>query len=371
MNAFREEAAALRRWLYELALPLWWELGADRRLGGFHEALELSGEPVRRPRRARTIARMAITCCEAGRLGWDGPWREAAQHALVYFRKHFPAADGTVASAVGLDGSTTGQAFDLYEQAFALLAYAAARRAFGEGAGWRQQALALRTTLAQSHAHPLGGFLEDRAGRLPLRANPHMHLLEAALAWIAIDDDPGWRAMADGIAALAQERLIDPPSGALREFFAQDWSPMPGIEGLICEPGHQYEWAFLLDRWARLAGRSRPEHIPRLIAFADAHGLDRARGVAVNAVLRDGRVQDAGARLWAQAERARAYACDHRSDQDIADAIRGLRRFLATRRPGLWFDQLRPDDTFVVEPARPTQLYHIVGAVAELPVTAG
>jgi mannose-6-phosphate isomerase len=103
---------------------------------------------------------------------------------------------------VDLDGKIGDARFDLYNQAFALLAYASGYRTFGEAAGWRAQAVALRTTLEQSYAHPLGGFLEDRAGALPQRANPHMHLLEAALAWFAVDDDPAWRRLADGLAAL-------------------------------------------------------------------------------------------------------------------------------------------------------------------------
>jgi mannose/cellobiose epimerase-like protein (N-acyl-D-glucosamine 2-epimerase family) len=69
--------------------------------------------------------------------------------------------------------------------------------------------------------HPLGGFVKDRAGGLPQRSNPHMHLLEAALAWIAVDDDPAWRRMADGIAALCLEKFIDPASGALRPIGAR------------------------------------------------------------------------------------------------------------------------------------------------------
>ena len=102
-----------------------------------------------------------------------------------------------------------------------------------------------------------------------------MHLLEAAMAWMVIDQDPAWRQMADRIAALALDRFIDPASGALREFFAQDWSPAPGSEGRIAEPGHQYEWAYLLNRWAILTGREQPAALHRLIAFADSHGIDR------------------------------------------------------------------------------------------------
>jgi mannose/cellobiose epimerase-like protein (N-acyl-D-glucosamine 2-epimerase family)/glycosyltransferase involved in cell wall biosynthesis len=361
------EAAALRRWLFDVALPLWWEDGADRVRGGFHEAIELDGKPLALPHRARVIARQAFAYREAGRLGWNGPWREAMRHALDYFAKHFVAADATVASVVDLEGKVSDPTFDLYNQAFALLAYASGHGALGEEAGWRRQAVALRSALERSYADPHGGFAEDRGGRLPRRANPHMHLLESALAWVALDDeDRAWRRMADAVATLCIEKFIDPASGALREFFAADWSPAPGVDGQICEPGHHYEWAFLLDRWARLTGRDRPDAVSRLIAFADRHGLDARRGVAINAVLADGRVHDPTARLWAQTERIRAYVAQGRTGAEITAAISGLQRFLATPTRGVWFDQLTSDDSFVCEPARATSLYHIIGAVAEL-----
>jgi mannose/cellobiose epimerase-like protein (N-acyl-D-glucosamine 2-epimerase family) len=364
-----DEAAGLRHWLFEVALPLWWRLGADHVRGGFHEAIDLDGNPLPAPHRARSIARMAFSYREAGRLGWNGPWREATQHALDYLAEHFVTADATVASVVDLDGEIREPRFDLYDQAFALLAFASGHGAFGAAAGWHGMAVALRTTLERSFAHPSGGFVEDRGGRLPLRANPHMHLLEAALAWLAIDDDRGWRIMADGIAKLCLEKFIDPTTGALREFFAADWSPAPGLQGRISEPGHHYEWAFLLDRWSRLTGRGAPAVVGRLIAFADAHGLDARRGVAINAVLSEGGVHDPVARLWAQAERVRAYLVDRRPGDEIAAATAALRRFLTTPTPGLWFDQLDAEGVLALEPARATSLYHIVGAVMELSAT--
>jgi mannose/cellobiose epimerase-like protein (N-acyl-D-glucosamine 2-epimerase family)/glycosyltransferase involved in cell wall biosynthesis len=370
MSEAVREAAALRHWLIDVALPLWWELGADHARGGFHEAIDLDGNAFARPHRARSIARMAFSYCEAGRLGWKGPWRRAALHALDYFRSHFVTADATVASVVDLDGKITDAPFDLYDQAFALLAFASGHRAFGEDAGYRTLALALRSALERGYAHPLGGFFEDRDRRLPQRANPHMHLLEAALAWLAIDPDPAWRQMADGVAELCLAKFIDPGSGALREFFGADWSPAPGLAGRLCEPGHHYEWAFLLDRWAKLTGRARPAPVARLIAHADAHGLDPQRGVVINTVLTDGSHHDTTARLWGQAERARVYAVDGRPAGDVAAAIKGLRRFLDTPKQGLWFDQLDAGDRFVTEPARATSLYHIVGAVAELRAAA-
>ena len=67
---------------------------------------------------------------------------------------------------------------------------------------WQSQAYRLVETLKREFAHPAGGFREDREGRLKLRANPHMHLLEAALAWLSFDPNPLWRDLADEIVAL-------------------------------------------------------------------------------------------------------------------------------------------------------------------------
>jgi mannose/cellobiose epimerase-like protein (N-acyl-D-glucosamine 2-epimerase family) len=70
MSELVNETAALRRWLSEAALPLWWQTGVDRCRGRFHEAIGLDGSVQVQPRRARTIARMAFSCCEAGWPGW-------------------------------------------------------------------------------------------------------------------------------------------------------------------------------------------------------------------------------------------------------------------------------------------------------------
>jgi mannose-6-phosphate isomerase len=359
------QATALRDWLFDRALPIWWETGADRIHGGFHEAIDFDGRPVPKSHRARTIARQVFSYCEAGRLGWNGPWRDAALHALEFFDAHFIAPDDTVVSVVGLNGQCSDARFELYNQAFALLAYASAHRTLGPAAGWRSRAMALRLALEQRFAHPQGGFLEGREARLPQCANPHMHLFEAAIAWSALDDDPGWARMADRLSKLCLDKMIEPATGALREFFDKDWTPAVGIAGKLCEPGHHYEWAVLFDRWARRAGRKQPDEVSRIVAFADAYGVS-AEGFVMNAVLTDGSVHDPVARLWAQAERIRAYLAQGRSREQLSAAIESLWRFLATPTAGLWFDQLDENNVFVIEPARATSLYHVIGVVGDL-----
>ena len=76
--------------------------------------------------------------------------------------------DGTVISTVDQDGSVLDATFDLYNQAFALLAYACGHGALDPSGGWQSQAYTLVETLKREFAHPAGGFREDRHGRLPL-----------------------------------------------------------------------------------------------------------------------------------------------------------------------------------------------------------
>ena len=259
-------AEQLRRWLFEAALPLWWRIGADHTLGGYYERIDFEGRPVMLPRRSRVAARLRSISC-ANDLQQD---------------------DGTVISTVDQDGSVLDATFDLYNQAFALLAYACGHGSLDPNGGWQSRAYALVGTLKRNFAQPAGGFCEDRDGRLPLRANPHMHLLEAALAWLAVDPNLVWRGIADEIVALCLDRFIDRDTAALRELFASDWTPASGRPGEVVEPGHHYEWAFLLDRWSKLTGRDRPAEVPKLIVFADSKGLDRKRRVAINGVKLDG-----------------------------------------------------------------------------------
>ena len=155
-GGFITAAEKLRQWLFEAALPLWWRVGADRSLGGYHEAINFDGKPVILPRRSRVAARQAFCYREAGRLGWSGPWRQAGRHALDFLRQRFVQHDGTVISAVDQDGSVLDATLDLYNQAFALLAYACGHGSLDPDGGWQSHAYALVATLKREFAHPAG-----------------------------------------------------------------------------------------------------------------------------------------------------------------------------------------------------------------------
>lgn len=282
-------------------------------------------------------------------------------------------SDGLIRALVASDGSVLDDAAVLYDQAFALLAMASLRPALGEAL--EDAAKVLRQSLVVRFGRP-GGFETTVSGALPLASNPHMHLLEACLAWMSVSQDPAWADIADQIVDLSLNRFIDPVSGALREYFDEAWRPYPGEMGRLVEPGHQFEWAWLLLTWSRSA-KPGPMSVAarvaaiRLLAQAEDFGVDPRRNVAVNSLLDDFSIHDDEARLWPQTERIKAWALaaaqlDAPWWGIVADAVESLEAYLQTPVRGLWFDKMTGAGELIDAPAPASSFYHIVCAIDAL-----
>jgi mannose/cellobiose epimerase-like protein (N-acyl-D-glucosamine 2-epimerase family) len=368
-------SATLRTWLFECALPLWWRIGADRFSGGFYEKLDPDGDPVEEPRRARVVARQLFVYATAARMGWRGPASDAVHHALLSLQGQHLSAAGRLIPLRCNDGHILSEAFDLYDHAFALFGLAAAASA-GEVAGATQLADALRQSMTP-WKHPVAGYEEAVPRSLPLKANPHMHMLEACLAWEAVSNLPQWRNLADEIGELALARFIDPASGALHEFFDGDWARITDSAVDIVEPGHQFEWAWLLLRWGRARNRADAAAAAhRLTAIGEGAGVDRHRGLAIDGLTGGLEPLHTVCRLWPQTERIKAWALtaaltDEPAVQAAAlshadEAASGLLRYVDHPVPGSWWENIGRDGAPLVEPARASSLYHIVCAISEL-----
>jgi mannose-6-phosphate isomerase len=347
-------------WFVEAALPLWAEAGLDAARGGFQEALTLEGEPWPAARRSRVQTRQIWVYATAADAGLGARYGALAERAYGVYRARYLRPDGLFARVAEADGRITDPTPALYEQAFSLLAMAALERL---APGARQgDAEALLQTLAPSR-HSAGGWRET--GGAPFQANAHMHLLEAALAWEAAGGGSAWVAVSDEIAELALARFVDGASGVLREFFDADWRVLDEAAGGLVEPGHQFEWAWLLQRWGLARGRPDALAAARRLYAHGLRGVDPVLGVAMNALWSDLRVRDPATRLWAQTEFLKA-ALIFGTEDDALRAAQGLALYLDTPRRGTWRDKLTPERSFVEEPAPATSLYHLVGAILPL-----
>ncbi|WP_417684197.1 AGE family epimerase/isomerase [Roseibium sp.] len=358
-------------------MPVWFEKGIDRIHGGFQEALDpKTGEGLDHAKRGRLCPRQVYSFLAAGALGWDGPWRGVATDGLAWFLRHYRKEDGTFAALASADGTILDSSFDLYNQAFALFAFSQVASALperhGEMTGEARQLLAV---LRENYGHDERGFRTDNPDRLPLCSNPHMHLFEACLAWESVDQEGPWQALADEIAELAMDRFIDPVTGGIREFFDLDWSPMPGDPGRVMEPGHQFEWAWLLVRWGRTRDSERALAMARrLYEIGERYGLNDDRTAAIMALNDDFSRRDPVARLWGQTEwlKAALILAQISEGEEQTAYLRDLNRagdalliYLDAAPAGLWRDRLLPDGSFAVDPVPASSLYHIICAIAE------
>lgn len=367
-------AACLRDWAIHQALPLWAGPGFDREHGRFEERLSLSGKPiVDAPQRLIVQARQIFSYGLAARRGWHRGARELVEEAYASMVRDFHRPDGRDGwvFSVSHDGTISDPTRDLYSHAFVLLGIASYVKA-----GGARTALSLADeTLAFVETHlraPAGGYLDAMPRPDALRRqNPHMHMLEGLLSLWAASGERRYLTQAEGIFELFATRFFRPDPGVLGEYFDDMLAPAAGTTGDIVEPGHHYEWTWLL-RW--LEGESGCVVQPfadALYRHADAHGHDKD-GLVMDELLRDGRAHKRSHRVWPITEAIKANLAEAALgrpgsvDKAIALAGRLHDRFLTGNPQGGWMDRLdehgRPATDFM--PA--STLYHILCMLDEL-----
>ncbi len=382
-EALRSVDGELRRRLVHDILPLWSVVGLRHEAGGFAETLSEDGRTCSEARRVRVTARQLYAFSQAPRFGWnEAASRSCVRHAYRFLCAH-SSAEGFLVHTLDSHGEVLDPGFELYDQAFLLLAYASAFATLRDP-DIAERAHALCEHLRLRFANGARGLKSrlDSDGRL--LANPHMHLLEAALAWMEVEEHDEWRELADHCVALLRDRFYDGEDGTIIEAFDITGRRVEVGGRHAVEPGHHFEWAWLLMRWADLTGAPADEIPDRLIAFAEDYGYDRGRHVVANIVWSDGTMADANARLWPQTERLKAWlAVARRAEADgsrqrrvvaegrAADSGRALLAYLDTSTPGVWYDVMDENGRLAPCAAPASSLYHIVCALDSLRAYCG
>lgn len=280
-------------------VPLWEGPGWNTELQLPFEALDDHQRPLP-PQRYRAMAcarQLFLFTCLGERPGAEA--RAAALFASLdqYFAD--PEHGGWFYS-VDARGKPSDTRKDLYTHAFVLFACAHYQRRQPRAVTTVKNALATVQRFAIDDG--LYTACLDREwgslGEPPLQ-NPLMHLAEAFLATLATSPSETTQAALIALCDGMHHRFYDPAHQVLLE------KPTGSLENWY-EPGHQFEWYYLLASSPCLARHPLTADMAAALARSEAQGL--RDGAVCASLAADGELLDGTRRIWAQAEYLRALS---------------------------------------------------------------
>jgi mannose-6-phosphate isomerase len=356
-------------WCRHTLLPFWAKNAFDSTKGGFFEQFHFDGSPDRNThRRVRVASRQIYSFSHAKQLGWTDQ-TNLILNGVDWLMDKAWCRDGNPGFVHLVDdtGNPVDTKRDLYDHAFHIL-----------GLSWAFQATRDRQILGlarecfafveEALASKSGGWLEDDIGTSRRRQNPHMHMFEALMALFQASGDHAFLARADEILSLLEKSFISKQSGALLEFFDENWKPeFPAI----VEPGHMAEWFWLTHQRRQLDLPSEiPTGLKNFLQMAEEFGRQES-GFLIDACQEDRQPKVSACRLWGQTEWLKALLADFEANETANDDIcslidRIIDQYLTTDVPGLWIDQISLQGAPLSQRVPASIIYHLVSAAAEV-----
>ncbi len=309
-------------------VPLWQGPGWNADMALPYEALDARHQPLP-PQRYRAMACARQLYLFASLIGQVPAAEERAAALFRSLQRHFHDAEhGGWFYSIDPHGKPLDQRKDLYTHAFILFACAHYWDKVREPLVESVLNAALEV-IARRFATGDGLYeaCVDRdwlsLGSGPLQ-NPLMHLAEAFLATLSVRKDPGVQQALVELCTAMQKRFINAQHGVLME------KPLGAVDNWF-EPGHQFEWYFLLESSDVLRSSKLHASLERAFAFTEQMGVDPQTGAVAATLDPGGRTRDATQRIWAQAEYLRALTLRKDSEAAVQHQLQALQQqFLHT-----------------------------------------
>ena len=329
--------AAVQQHFRQVIVPLWQGPGWNAELALPFEALSCEQQPLP-PQRYRAMACARQLYLFASLID-DPAVPAAAERAAALFRslqQHFHDAEhGGWFYSIDPNGAPLDQRKDLYTHAFIIFACAHY---------WTKVREPLVESVLNAALKVVAERFSDSNGLYeaslnqdwstlnsgPLQ-NPLMHLAEAFLATLSVRDDAPVQAALLALADGMQQRFIEPVHNVMLE------KPHGAVDNWF-EPGHQFEWFFLLQSSPLL--RQTPLHgsLDRAFSFAEQVGVDPQTGAVCGMLDSDGNLRDGTQRIWAQAEYLRALALRPENQPHLQRQLLALQQHFL--HAGGWYECL-------------------------------
>lgn len=361
-------AATLRAHYERVVLPIWRGPGFNAALRLAYEAIAEDGRTPLPPQRYRAMAcaRQLFVFSQAGDI-------DHANTLFTSLRTYFQDKEnGGWFYSVDANGTPHERQKDLYTHAFVIFACAEYAKRADAAASKEALAVLEETSVVIEQRMGVGNgvsglfssaMTQDFSAVLgPPLQNPLMHLTEAWLAAREATADPRFDRRLEKLSAAFAQTFVHEETGCIAEL-------MIGSANNWLEPGHQFEWLFLVEasRHPAFDAAGLNQALVRGFDFMQRYGVDPVTGGVAASLNEQGGVIDSTQRIWAQTEYLRALAT-HEDPSVRAQLPAQIARF-ATRflRAQGWIESQSAEGV-VMRPELPsTTPYHLATAYAALP----
>lgn len=358
-------------------VPKWYGAFSDPK-GGFYERLGKGFKPVLTgQRRLVTQCRQLSIYSHAAHYQNKTLYKNLKEQFEFIVGRYRDPDTGLWYFSLEDSGAIKDRMCDLYALSFVIFACSHYYRASGDERAAETARDVLELIHKRFRLEDLPGFAEalDVRGRtLPQmrRQNPHMHLLEACLFAHELWGEEIYEIMADELVALFHSYFFNPRERTLTEFFSDALHPH-FEQGNRLEPGHYFEWIWLLKKHAGMKRNPllHAEACAILLDWANRYGWDDAYGGIYDTLGPDGAVIADTKRIWpfCEALKANAMMLDTAADrQAIKDRTREMvevfeEKYMQER--GFWTEWLSRDLKPQTDYMPGTTPYHVYFGIME------
>lgn len=293
-----KQTQCLEKWMKDKALPFWSSVGINSANASVYERLDESGQPdLSVNMRSRVQSRQIFVFSCAQNMGWMDNSLPIVAGIDNFLNMHARNQGDGYAHLLSPDGIIIDPKKDAYDFAFFILACAYRYKTYSDLHALDQTNRLVKYLESEFKDAP-GGWMEGNYGCQYRRQNPHMHLFEAFLTCYEFTQDGKWLAKAGQIYTLFETTFFDHKFAVVREYFEDSWVLAPAPQGQIVEPGHMFEWVWLLRWYQKLTGAPVDQYCDKLYEKALQLGLNKDNHLVYDEVTADGTVIKASKRLW-------------------------------------------------------------------------
>jgi mannose/cellobiose epimerase-like protein (N-acyl-D-glucosamine 2-epimerase family) len=327
-------------------------------------------------RRGMVAGRQLFFFSHAYRLTMDPIFEDRARRLYADLLDHFwDKTHGGWYFSVDDDNAVHDTTKDLYGHAFIMfgLAHYAAIFSDADAFNWIEQT----NELVFRHFRLPGGWFAPSTTRdwvilgRNLEQNPHMHLLETYLSAYDVTRDEAFLKCATEIMSIYTELLRTRDGSKVLEHFDENGQPA-AARGNLIEPGHLYEWYWLVNEYADIAGLPayRAACAP-IVHWVNRWGGDSDAGGIYDVVDSNGNVVSHRKRMWPVTECIKAFVTlvrisgSEQSKGSLTQWITFIQEKYCTK-DGAWHEylnrNLRPDCDYLPL----STPYHVAMAALEV-----